>query len=230
VAAVVSAAEQQQQQELRVSGRPADPICIGIEARDPMYSMATHNVKQSIECEEARAIEGQLAELYKSESGRSRGWTKTKLEEFLVPRAAVGGRVAAKQAFDWSKIWSEKTESAILDFLCLAKGIRVAVWNTAQNTVGVWPAADRTSVVKTPTLYHVSLNGAPISNKSIRDVLAANVIAPLSVEHSLEKLSLGELEDLAGRLGMTAAPIGKKTDKVRAIATFRTKQRLRGAE
>jgi hypothetical protein len=207
-----------------------DPICIGIESRDAMYSMASSNVRQSIECEEARAIEGLLAELYKSESGRSRGWTKTKLEEFLVPRAAVGGRIAAKQAFDWSKIWSEKTESAILDFLCLAKGIRVAVWNTVQNTVGVWPAADRTSSTKTPTLYHVSLNGAPISNRSLNDVLAANVIAPLSVEHSLEKLSIGELDDLAGRLGMTTPLIGKKTDKVRAIATFRTKQRLRCAE
>jgi hypothetical protein len=196
-----------------------DPVCIGIEVRDTMYAIATPSVKQSIECEEARVIEGKLDELYKSQNGRSRGWIKTTLVEFIVPRAAAGGRVPFKQAFNWSAIWTDKKTSAALDFVCLAKGIRLAVWHEADKTVGIWPAADSGT---NPPLFHVSSGGVPLNKKTLFED-GWTLRAPLSVEHALEKLSLSELDTLAEKLGTTV--FGKKAERVRTLAS--TRMRLR---
>jgi hypothetical protein len=197
-----------------------DPICIGIEARDAMYAIATSNVKQSIECEEARILEGKLDELYKSQNGRSRGWVKTALTEFIVPRAAAGGRVPQKQIFDWSAIWTDKKASAALDFVCLAKGIRLAVWH--DKTVGIWPAADSAT---NPPLFHVSSGGVPLHKKTVfEDGWALR--APLSVEHALEKLSISELDTLSEKMGVTLS--GKKSDRVRTLASARMRLRFTG--
>ena len=195
-----------------------DPLCIGMESIDPMYAIANANTKQQLECDEARRLEGRIAALYKEESGRSRGWVKTKLEAYFLPRAAVGSRVYAKDAFDWSKIW-EKEGSAILDFLCLAKGIRLAVWREADKVVGIWPAADS----GTFPLYHVSSAGILLGT---RDILQSGwrLQAPYSVEHALEKLSLEELDNVAEKLGIVLPT--KKTEKVRALAEARMRMRF----
>lgn len=194
-----------------------DPICLAIERTDPMYSIATRNVQQSLECEEARRLEARIGELYKEESGRSRGWVKTKLEAFFLPRAAVGSRVQAKDAFAWDKIWTDKEASAILDFVCLAKGIRLAVWKD-ETIVGLWPAADASKSNGQLPLIHVGSVGN-------RDIRKANLIAPMSVEHGLEKLSLDELDGLAEKMGITI-PSGKKAEKVRALASARMNMRI----
>jgi hypothetical protein len=209
-----------QPREIRPHGRVMDPICIGLEKADAMYAIATPNVQQSLECEEARRLESRISELYKGESGRSRGWTKTKLEAFLVPRAAQGSRV--RDTFDWSKIWTDKDASAILDFVCLAKGIRLAVWKDAE--VGLWPAADATNASRTIPIYHIHASGRMIE-KTDKDLKACRILAPYSVEHGLEKLTLDELDGLAEKMGIPI-PSGKKMDKVRFLASARMALRL----
>jgi hypothetical protein len=206
-------------------GPVLDPICIGISVRDHMYEIATSAVRQSIECEEARILESKLDELYKSESGRSRGWTKTHLTEFIVPRAAAGSKVAPKQAFQWSSLRTDKHVSAALDFICLAKGIRLAVWFEDTHEIGIWPAADPNNMVGKPQLFHISGTGQSVGNPRSLVVDGWTIRAAPSVENSLEKLTLGELDNLAEQIGLTGIT-GKKTDRVRAIASFRTKQRL----
>ena len=204
--------------------RFVDPICIGIETQDAMYSIANRNTQQSLECEEARRLEARISELYKEESGRSRGWVKTKLEAFFLPRAAVGARVAAKDAFAWEKIWDDKEASAILDFVCLAKGIRVAVWKE-ERVIGLWPAADSSKGGdKQIPLHHVGNVGM---KGDVRAAIQAGwkLVAPLSVEHGLEKLTLEELDGLAEKMGITI-PSGKKVEKVRALASARMTMRL----
>lgn len=207
-------------------GSPVDPIAIGISLRDPMYAIATPAVKQSIQAEEARLLEAKLAELYKSESGRSRGWVKTHLEAFLVPRAANGSQNHGKAVFDWSQLWTDKQTSATLDYICAAKDIRLAVWNEATHEIGLWPAADSTKPRDGPTpLLHVTAQGverpaAPMEGWKLR--------APLSVEHALEKLTLAELESVATNIGLTPSELtGKKADRVRTIATARMALRLK---
>ena len=209
----------------RAKGYVLDPICIGINVRDPMYAIATAAVKQSIECEEARVLEGRLDELYKSESGRSRGWTKTHLTEFIVPRAAAGSKVSFKQAFDWSLLRTDKHTAAALDFVCLAKGIRLAVWFEDTHEIGIWPAADPNNMAGRPQLFHISGTGQSVGTPKTVVADGWTIRAAPSVENSLEKLSLSELDNLAEQIGLPGLT-GKKTDRVRAIASFRTRQRL----
>ncbi len=211
----------------RTSTRSMDPITIGIGLRDPMYAIATPAVKQSIQAEEARLLEAKLAELYKSESGRSRGWVKTHLEAFLVPRAANGAQSHGKTVFDWSQLWTDKQVSATLDYICVAKGIRLAVWNDKTHEIGLWPAADSVTPRDGPTpLLHVSAQGGTERPPASMDGWALR--APLSVEHALEKLTLAELESVATNIGLSAASLtGKKADRVRTIASARMALRLR---
>ena len=202
-----------------------DPICIAIGYRDPMYEIASASVRQSIEAEEARILESKIAEIYKNESGRSRGWTKTALDAFFLVRAASGGHVPAKQTFDWSAVFTDKQTSALLDFICLAKGIRLAVWNTAEKCVGIWPAADLSTGKETPPLFHVSHEGHALGKTTVFEP-GWTLRAPQSVEHGLEKLSLDELDSLAEKMGVEP-PTGKKAERVRALASKRTELRLR---
>lgn len=207
----------QSNRPLPSSTRCVDPICIAIELQDTMYAIASPNVRTSLECSEAQRLESIADKLYKEESGRQRGWTKTKLTEFLVPRAAAGGR--PKLAFDWSTIWTQKEASALLDFVCLAKGIRLAVWKSDQE-VGLWPAADKEGT--TPPLFHVSSTGAPLQDRSISNI---NLIAPYSVVAGLEKLSVGELESVAEKMNVSL-PRGKKGELAAFLASARMRMRL----
>ncbi len=203
--------------------RPQDPICIGISQRDPMYEIASPAVKQSIETEEARIIESKISDLYKSESGRSRGWTKTQLEAFIQPRVSSGGSLLPKQQFPWDVVFTDKQASAILDFICLAKGIRLAVWNDTERCVGIWPAADLSESKQTPLLYHVDKRGSPIQKSSVFET-GWSLRAAMSVEHGLEKLSIDELDTFAEKMGIELS--GKKAERVRTLAAARTRQRL----
>jgi hypothetical protein len=137
-----------------------DPIVLGIEERDMLYFGASSKTMLQMECEEAVRIESLIDTIYSSEGGRSRGWTKKSLETFIKPRCASGGNLydleKAKVLFEWSKLFSDKETSAILDFVCLAKNIRIVVWRDEKH-FGIWPAADKASLEKPPTLIHIAL-------------------------------------------------------------------------
>jgi hypothetical protein len=202
-----------------------DPLRLAIETRDPIYAIATPQVRHSIECEEARHIEALIDTLYKSESGRSRGWTKTALEAYVLPRAAAGLAVGNKEAFDWSALHTDKKVAAVLDFVCVAKNIRLAVWSEGSQEITVWPAADRSVALANGVipLFHVSDTGAYLQ-KSGFDA-GWTLRAPPAFEHSLEKLTLDELTTVASNMGLTGLT-GKKAERVGAIGTARVKQRL----
>jgi hypothetical protein len=214
------------------SKRPVDPLLLDMDTRDAMYEIASPVVRQEIEIKEAHRIESLLNTLYAAENGRARGWTKTHLAEFLKPRTISGGgggtgSRSAAAPFDWSAVFSDKKLSAALDFVALAKGIRVAVWNPAEKVVGIWPAADRMDTTEAPPVYHVSVTGLLMPEKTSVFETGWTLRAPFAVEHSLEKLSLEELSNIAESLGLTAAELsGKKTDRVRLLATTRMIKRF----
>jgi hypothetical protein len=215
-----------------------DPISIAIQ--DPLYLVASPVVKQRIECEEAQRLESLMRSIYQSQGGRSRGWTLTGLETFLKPRCASGGNLQqlkrAKQAFAWDQVLDDKNTSAFLDFVCVAQRIRVAIWSDADKSVTVFPAADSSSVEEgasaTIPLYHVYSNGSvksePIDSKALVPLCASMGYAylpPPSVMKSLAHLSLGELDSLAVKLGLTGLT-GSKAQRVVSVAVWKLKQRL----
>jgi hypothetical protein len=184
-------------------------------------------VRQTIECEEARTLESQIDTLYKSESGRSRGWTKAALEAYILPRAAAGLAVGPKDAFDWSAVATDKKAAAVLDFVCIAKNIRLAVWHEASREIAVWPAADRSkSTTSSPIpLYHVEEDGRFKHTGPLEIPTGWSLRSPPAFEHSLEKLTLSELDTVAAGVGLTGLT-GKKADRVKAIGAARIQQRL----
>ena len=116
----------------RVTKSVIDPLLLAITAEDPLYDSAPHNTRAAIERTAATRYEAALNDIYKSEGGRSRGWTKGALESWIKPRVASGGNKKeldrAKVGFSWQLITEDKVHSAFLDFLCVVKQIRVAVW------------------------------------------------------------------------------------------------------
>ena len=223
-----------------------DPVVLGIETADPLYLGAPARTRHAIEIEEAQRLEARLDALYKSEAGRSRGWTKVGIEAMIKPRCASGGDLKeidrAKKPFLWSLLESDKGLMAFLDFVCVAKRIRVAVWDMAAKKITVYPAADASTSIAValegeddggaPPLYSVDAAGHPLSPTS--DLLAHcdahagwTLLPPPSVLHSLSGLTLAELESVATKLGMDAAALPKgKANQVQALAAHKLRRRL----
>jgi hypothetical protein len=216
--------------------KEVDPIVLGIEQSDPLYDGAPFRTKHQIECEEAQRLEGLLNELYKSQGGRSRGWTKTGLESMIKPRCASGGDIReldrAKKAFLWSLVVDDKPTSAFLDYVCVAKKIRVAVWFQETKQVILYPAADNLDDGNEFPLYNVTSQGLPhIGIRNCTELVAfcdSNsyvLMPPNSVVHSLSTLNLSELESVGKKLGMTVVE-GSKAERVAKVAIHKLRQRL----
>jgi hypothetical protein len=215
-----------------------DPIVVGIEVADILYSGASAQTKTRMECEEAQRIEGLLSELYKSQGGRSRGWTKGGLEEWIKPRCASGGNIReldrAKVAFTWQLVCDDKAMSTFLDFLCVAKKIRIAIWFSEEKRVVVYPAADYVTAepILSYPLFHVDCKGHPrrgmVSSSDLVQFCEDNhytLLPAITVMASLSKLTLDELASVAEKLGMTECD-GKKNERVAKIASYKLRQRL----
>ena len=221
----------------RITKQTLDPIVLAIERTEPLYVGAPYNNKHAIEVAEAVTLEAKLADLYKSESGRSRGWTKTALDLWIKPRCASGGNLKeldkAKAGFAWQLLMDDKAQSSFLDFVCVAKHIRVAVWFEETKTVLVYPAADATTDVGVDLpLYHMSSMGhvciGPNSGKELFEICTKNgytALPPLSVMGSLSGLKLDELENVGKQLGMATVE-GKKVERIAAIASYKLRMRL----
>ena len=217
-----------------------DPIVLGIEEIDILYNDVPKTIKKQKEIEEALRIEERIGELYKSQGGRSRGWTKALLELAIKPRCASGGDLyelkSSKSVFLWQMASSDKATSAVLDFMCVAKQIRVVLWNDETRQLLIFPAADYIGeeMNKTIPLYNISntgqrlksgLNSGPALVKFAEDE-GWTLLPPHSVIHSLEKLTLAELASIGEKLGMGVVE-GSKVERIAAIASFKLKARLR---
>jgi hypothetical protein len=187
-----------------------------------------------MEITEAQRLEALMNEVYSKESGRSRGWTKTGLEQMLKARCASGGNIKelerARVSFPWKLIRDDKLASAFLDFVCVCKQIRVAVWDTEAKIVALYPAADPVSKpAATYSVYHVNFNGELMFGSSdlikLCDSNKFVLMPPLSVLKSLSGLTLDELANVASQLGMSAVE-GNKAERVAAIASFKVRSRI----
>jgi hypothetical protein len=228
-------------EKLNILKHTLDPIVFGIEMIDILYNHSPKASKRQMEIDEALRCEARIDELYKSQGGRSRGWTKTMLEAIIRPRCASGGDIhelnQAKSVFLWQVVKTDKSVSAFLDFLCVAKQIQVAIWDDDTKAITVYPAADYISdgafgVVK--GLYHVHHTGMMMrvgevnTGKDLVDYATRHswtLLPSTSVIHSLEKLTLADLESVGKKLGM-AMVAGSKVERIAAIAGYKLKSRL----
>lgn len=228
-----------------------DPLVIGLEHVDPLYIGAPERTKRAIECECAQRLEAQLDALYKSEAGRSRGWTKVGLDGMIKPRCASGGDLReldrAKKAFSWMAVGEDKAASAFLDFVCVAKGIRIAVWFSEAKKIIVFPAADASAAVAPrddseaaaatkafDQIYHVDSTGhprfgmrTPAALLEFCDTEKWTLLPPHSVIHSLNGLTLSELESVATQLGLAGGEALPRTKAERVTLLASHKLRLR---
>jgi len=228
-------------ESLQCFAKEIDPIAIDLADKVELYDNSSRNTKKQMECEEALRIEGLLAELYKSQSGRSRGWTKVGLEALIQPRCASGGDIKeldkSKKAFAWPLVADDKVYSSFLDFVCLAKNIKVAVWFEEEKHVILFPASDKTpEPLDKATLYNVTNKGRVLRNGlqngsellKYCDLKQWILMPPNSVLHTLSTLSLTELDSVAKKLGIVAN--GSKKERVAQLAVFKLRQRLQKVE
>ena len=222
--------------EPKTTKRQVDPLVLGIQ--DIMYSRATYRTQYQIECEEAVRLETELPIVYKSQAGRSRGWTKTNLEILIKPRCAIGGNLRdldkAKGAFHWNLVRTDKYQAAFLDFVCIVKKIRIAVWFEEEKRVVLFPAADHTESLGEGNipLYHVTSSGFERhglqSGADLSAFCGANnwvLVPPASVYHAMGHLKLDELENVGRSLGMADVE-GNKQARVERIVSYKLHQRL----
>jgi hypothetical protein len=202
-----------------------------------LYDSSSRNGKKQLECEEAIRLEGLLNELYTSQSGRSRGWTKSTLTTLLQPRCASGGDIKelerSKNAFLWALVVEDKVYSSFLDYVCVAKQIRVAVWFEEDKYVVLFPAADRTTCpADTIPLYNITSKGIPHTRvKTCEDLLSycdtnnLVLMPPHSIFHTLSTLTLAELESVGTKMGCIGVT-GTKKERVAKLANWKLRQRL----
>jgi hypothetical protein len=112
-----------------------DPVSLSLWIRDPLYRIATPTIRRSMEMEEASHLLHTSEIAWKQHNGRVRGWIRKHLEEDLRLRA--GGGDPAPDA--WEAIRTTKRATLLLDYVCILRGLRVALWWPDQKAVTVVP-------------------------------------------------------------------------------------------
>jgi len=100
-----------------------------------MYRIAAPAIRRSMEMEEAAYLLHSSETAWKQHNGRVRSWVRKHLEEDLRLRA--GGGDPAPDA--WEAIRTTKRAALLLDYICIMRGLRVALWWPDHNAVSVIP-------------------------------------------------------------------------------------------
>lgn len=116
----------------------ADGVALSLWILDPMYRAASPSIRRSMEMEEASFLLHNSDSAWKEHNGRVRGWIRKHLEEDLRLRA--GGGDPAPDA--WETIRGTKRAALLMDYICIVRGLRVALWWPDQKSVAVIPASD----------------------------------------------------------------------------------------
>jgi len=112
-----------------------DGVALSLWIRDPLYRVAVPAIRRSMEMEEAADLLHASESAWKTHNGRVRGWIRKHLEEDLRLRA--GGGDAAPDA--WISVQGTKRAAHLLDYICILRGIRVALWWPEKKVVTVIP-------------------------------------------------------------------------------------------
>jgi len=112
-----------------------DAIALSLWVQDPLYRIASGSIRRSMEMEEAASLLQGSEAAWRTHNGKIRGWVRKHLEEDLRLRA--GGGDPAPDA--WISVKTNKRAALLLDYVCVMRGIRVALWYPDQKAVTVVP-------------------------------------------------------------------------------------------
>lgn len=118
-----------------------DGVAISLWIRDPLYRIAAPAIRRSMEMEEASFLLHSSEIAWKQHNGRVRGWVRKHLEEDLRLRA--GGGDPAPDA--WETIRTTKRAALLLDYICIVRSLRLALWWPDHKAVTVIPLTRSTS-------------------------------------------------------------------------------------
>ena len=102
----------------------ADVVSLVLWIADPLYRSTAPSVRRIMEMEEATTLLHSIDANWRRLNGKGRGWVRKHLEEDLRERSA--GADPAADA--WGLVRSKKRAAQLADYICLCKGMRVALW------------------------------------------------------------------------------------------------------
>ena len=112
-----------------------DGVALSLWIRDPLYRIAAPNIRRSMEMEEASHLLHSSETAWKQFNGRARGWIRKHLEEDLRTRAGGGDPLTDM----WETVRTTKRASLLLDYICITRDLRVALWWPDHKAVTVVP-------------------------------------------------------------------------------------------
>lgn len=112
-----------------------DVVSFALWSRDPMYRATTASGRRTMEMEEAQELLLTLESSWKAHNGRARGWVRKHIEEDLRGRAGGGEPVPEF----WTAGHEKKRTALLIDYVCIVRGLRVAVWWPEIKSVTMFP-------------------------------------------------------------------------------------------
>lgn len=112
-----------------------DVVSFVLWVKDPLYRATTPSSRRTMEMEEAASLLLDLDSLWKQHNGRSRGWVRKHIEEDLRLRAGGGDPLVDF----WTGVREKKRTALLMDYVCVVRGLRVAVWWASASKVTLYP-------------------------------------------------------------------------------------------
>ena len=148
----------------------SDAVSLALWIRDPLFRTATASVRRAMEKEEAAALIHASETAWKERGGRQRGWVRKHLEEDLRSRSA--GANPAPDA--WETIRTVKRAAQLLDYICVMRSMRLALWWPDQHVFTVIGAG--------PTLFQINCSSSRLMLSPEGDYkMAADIWKPMAV-------------------------------------------------
>lgn len=162
-----------------------DAVSFALWVRDPLYRTASVGVRRAMEAEEATALLNASETAWRDHNGRVRGWVRKHLEEDLRGRSG-----SADPAPDfWESVRTQRRTALLLDYVCVMRSLRIAIWWPEHKTVTVIPAANAPNVLPvTPVSQLNATSGrvllGPAGETSVPPMKWALEVLPAGVEMS----------------------------------------------
>lgn len=118
-----------------------DVVSFVLWVRDPLYRVAAAAVRRAMEMEEAAWLLENSETLWKTHGGKARGWVRKHLEEDL--RSRSGGADAPPDT--WETVRTTRRAALLVDYVCVVRGLRIALWWPEHGAITMIPAAGATA-------------------------------------------------------------------------------------
>lgn len=160
-----------------------DAVSFALWVRDPLYRTASAGVRRAMEAEEATALLNASETAWRDHNGRVRGWVRKHLEEDLRGRSG-----SADPAPDfWESVRTQRRTALLLDYVCVMRSLRLAIWWPEHKTVTVIPAANAPNVLPTTPVSQLNATSGrvllgPAGETSVPPMKWAMEVLPAGVE------------------------------------------------